>query len=737
MEAISIAASVVGILSITAKLATGLTELIERGKNVPGSIHSLVSELNDMRGCLAQLQPLLQDTQRSAPSRTAMLSLNQILTINTSCVLTLSELEKFVDSFKKRQSLSNLDRLRWLRNESRIERMLLRIRASRSSLNLILVILTCVSIQEARAAIETLVPTVESIRTSSQDVSRRLATLEQTANHAPSMTEVRETSHGDNEHVSEVASKAGSSQAHAGREGFSTTKDHAATPNSTSVDQPLPHDLELLLQCSRPYSRLQPGLQRLALSSASNHTGLDTLMTGISLSAVSNLSLVSLPISMHEIWDTSHYIVETDAPHSPAQDEDRSRSAFETRNPSLFSDLDKDDRNSSGSSKTLVNPGSDTLENSDVTKTLPLKQGLGIPKPRRKIVFHGTDESGMSTLIKQMQIAYAPETISAAELESIRFQLWSNLLNAFYITLIMIDENHWKYESDQVMAAADYFRRNHESWNDGCSWPVHRFHSSQAEDWPLPSAAPHCFSTPNVLLPFMETLWWDPSFQRALKRGHEYVQYDNIYYCFRHRKQLFLQRRDISMADFLRVRILTRNITEKFLETTKFVYHVIDVNGARFGRKQWPHTWEGTNCLFFVASLAGYNRCLIQDTDTNQMIESLELFEAVLPLISTSSIVLIFNKIDVFRQQIQEHPLKTWFPDFVGREKDPEAALLYIEARFKAAKSLYDEREIHVHYTDATNIEACQATLQDIEETVMPQKSVSCKGPAHGENFRH
>ena len=57
----------------------------------------------------------------------------------------------------------------------------------------------------------------------------------------------------------------------------------------------------------------------------------------------------------------------------------------------------------------------------------------------------------MSTLIKQLQIAYAPETISAAELESIRFQLWSNLLNAFYITLIMIDENHWKYESDQVM----------------------------------------------------------------------------------------------------------------------------------------------------------------------------------------------------------------------------------------------------------------------------------------------
>lgn len=90
--------------------------------------------------------------------------------------------------------------------------------------------------------------------------------------------------------------------------------------------------------------------------------------------------------------------------------------------------------------------------------------------------------------------------------------------------------------------------------------------------------------------------------------------------CFRHRKQLFLQRRDISIADFLRVRILTRSIMEKFFETTKFVYHVIDVNGARFGRKQWPHTWEGANCLFFVASLAGYNRCLIQHTDTVRLV---------------------------------------------------------------------------------------------------------------------
>ncbi|KAI4256364.1 MAG: hypothetical protein LQ352_002129 [Teloschistes flavicans] len=207
MEALSIAASVLGILSVTAKLATGLTELIERGKNVPDSIQSLVSELNDIRGCLVQLQPFLEDTQRSSTSRTAMISLDQVVTINTSCVLTLSELEKFIDSFKNPKSLSRIDRLRWLKNESRVDRILLRIRASKSSLNLILVILTCVSMQEARTAIDSLVPAVEGIRTSSREVSRRLAALEHSAHHLSSIDQQQ----GNKQH-SEIAANTGSAR---------------------------------------------------------------------------------------------------------------------------------------------------------------------------------------------------------------------------------------------------------------------------------------------------------------------------------------------------------------------------------------------------------------------------------------------------------------------------------------------------------------------------------------------
>ncbi|KAI4255833.1 MAG: hypothetical protein L6R42_006544 [Xanthoria sp. 1 TBL-2021] len=240
----------------------------------------------------------------------------------------------------------------------------------------------------------------------------------------------------------------------------------------------------------------------------------------------------------------------------------------------------------------------------------------------------------MSTLVKQMQIAYAPETITATEQEGVRAELFVNLVTAFHVTLEMVIEYGWQHESDVLFKI-----------------------------------------------------------------------------------------RAISFGDLLRVRTKTRYITEKLFETRSFVYQVIDVDGTRPARRDWVHTWEGADCLFFVASLAGYNRCVVEDTSANQMQESLQLFKTLLSLelLKATAIVLILNKLDIFKNQIQKHPLKTWYPDFVGREKDYEAALSYIVAEYKATKSPHDKREIQVYYTDATNIETCQATLRDIEDNVMPR----------------
>ena len=141
-DPLSVIGSVVGIVAVTSKLTTSLIDFVRREKDAPASMHGIVTELSALRACLAQLQPFIQGSRHASSTRTSHVSVEQIIVVNTSCVLTLSELDKTLDSFKFERAFSLLDKLRWAKNEARIHQLLSRIRASQSSLNMILSIFT-------------------------------------------------------------------------------------------------------------------------------------------------------------------------------------------------------------------------------------------------------------------------------------------------------------------------------------------------------------------------------------------------------------------------------------------------------------------------------------------------------------------------------------------------------------------------------------------------------------------
>ncbi|KAL8688823.1 MAG: hypothetical protein Q9224_004790 [Gallowayella concinna] len=319
-----------------------------------------------------------------------------------------------------------------------------------------------------------------------------------------------------------------------------------------------------------------------------------------------------------------------------------------------------------------------------------------------------------------MKIAYAYGSIPAEDYEQVRDVLYDNLMIAFLITLEFIHEHGLQYDRPETNAAAVAFRENRVLGT--LYWQF---------DYNL--------SLEKMFLPWMERLWWDKTFQQALERGNEYAQLENVHYCFEHRKRLF-QQTDLrpNDEDFLHARVRTDGITRECFAANNFLYEVFDMDGCRSGRRQWIHTFDGVDCVFFVASLSGYDRILVEDATTNQLTESLLLFEAIVssvwsksrtPQLRNSSIVLILNKLDIFKRKIQknQNPLKDYYPDYVGREKDYEAALTYIVAKFKAQQRLDDERKLHIYFSDATDIKGCQAMLQDIEENVMLKASVGQK----------
>jgi len=142
MDPLSVLASVTGILNVAAKVTQVLSDFIQKERGAPTSCRNIIAEVSALSVCLAQLAPILQGTEQAPQSRQAAISLGQVIVVNTSCVLTLSELEKILDSFKLNQPMPTLDKVRWTRTEPTIIGILDRIRASKSSLNLILTILT-------------------------------------------------------------------------------------------------------------------------------------------------------------------------------------------------------------------------------------------------------------------------------------------------------------------------------------------------------------------------------------------------------------------------------------------------------------------------------------------------------------------------------------------------------------------------------------------------------------------
>ena len=142
MEPLSIIASIAGILSATVKISSAASSLISRWKEAPTSIHGIIAEMSALGACLAQLKPYLQGIEAVPISRTAAISVEQIVIVTSSCVLAVSELQKPLDTLEPEKPLNKKTKLRWASHGKEIDTLRSRVQASTSSLNLILTVIT-------------------------------------------------------------------------------------------------------------------------------------------------------------------------------------------------------------------------------------------------------------------------------------------------------------------------------------------------------------------------------------------------------------------------------------------------------------------------------------------------------------------------------------------------------------------------------------------------------------------
>jgi len=126
------------------------------------------------------------------------------------------------------------------------------------------------------------------------------------------------------------------------------------------------------------------------------------------------------------------------------------------------------------------------------------------------------------------------------------------------------------------------------------------------------------------------------------------------------------------------------NILEARLPMDSRSIHLFDKTGfPRRERKHWIHYFDDITSVLFVMDLDEYDHVLFEDETVSLLNESLTLFEAIVNsrFFAKSSIILILNRLEVFKEKVTKSPLGDYFPDYTGGN-DLNEAVKYLLLKF-------------------------------------------------------
>ncbi|EDR00490.1 heterotrimeric G protein alpha subunit A, partial [Laccaria bicolor S238N-H82] len=180
-----------------------------------------------------------------------------------------------------------------------------------------------------------------------------------------------------------------------------------------------------------------------------------------------------------------------------------------------------------------------------------------------------------------------------------------------------------------------------------------------------------------------------------------------------------------NVTDALRARRKSVGITETWFTMGQLSIHMFDVGGRRSEWKKWINCFESVTSIIFCTSLSEYDQVLLEEKSQNRMAESLVLFESIINSrwFLHTSIILILNKIDVFKHKLPKVPLERYFPEYTG-SSDINKEAKYILWKFMQANRA--RLTVYPHLAQATDTTNIQLVFATIKETILQNALKDC-----------
>lgn len=310
-----------------------------------------------------------------------------------------------------------------------------------------------------------------------------------------------------------------------------------------------------------------------------------------------------------------------------------------------------------------------------------------------KLLLLGAGESGKSTVLKQMRLIHA-SGFKSSEREGFRVVVFFNVFTTMQTLLEALELMNLQITDPTALGYASLFIDT----------------PSLEENEPFPE----------IYLKPLKCLWQNDTIQKARRRGNTIALHDNISYFFNKLDTLWGPEYKPSDQDILRCRAKTTGIIETTFDLGPLTYRMVDVGGQRSERKKWIHCFDNVTAILFVVAISGYDQCLAEDRDSNQMHEALMLFDTTCNShwFKKTSMILLLNKIDIFKKKIKYSPISDYFPDYQEHTTSYDTAKLYFKTRFQRLNHKPDKR-VYVHFTDATDTHLLQHVMMAVSDIIL------------------
>lgn len=174
--------------------------------------------------------------------------------------------------------------------------------------------------------------------------------------------------------------------------------------------------------------------------------------------------------------------------------------------------------------------------------------------------------------------------------------------------------------------------------------------------------------------------------------------------------------------DILHSRKATKGILEHSIDIKNVPFRFVDVGGQRSQRQKWFQCFEGVTSILFLVSSSEFDQVLMEDRQTNRLIESCNIFDTIVnhKYFANVSIILFLNKTDLLEKKIKYVSIKKWFPNFSGESTDLNTVQAFILNMFDMRRRERSKALFH-HFTTAVDTQNIKYVFNAVRDTILEE----------------